>query len=71
MRLSRAIVFVTLGLAAAGCAPVPAWERETLAHPAMRDDADPEGQAVSRHVAGAREAALDPGSSGGGGCGCN
>ena len=54
-----------------GCATVQPWERETLGHPAMREDADPEGRSFSNHVAGAREAALDSGASGGGGCGCN
>ncbi len=51
--------------------PVRAWERETLAHPAMAEQLDPEGDTFDAHVAGAREAALDPGSAGGGGCGCN
>jgi len=60
-----------LAVLAAGCANVPAYERETLSHRAMRDDVDPEGDAVGAHIAGAREAALDPATSGGGGCGCN
>ncbi len=64
-------LIVALLLAAPACASVPPWERETLAHRAMRDDADPEGDSVDAHIAGAREAALDPGASGGGGCGCN
>lgn len=58
-------------LGAAGCATVPAWQRETLSHPAMKEELDPEGALFDAHVAGAREVALDPGSSGGGGCGCN
>ena len=53
------------------CATVRPWERERLAHPAMADDPDPEGERFEGHVRGAREAALDPGASGGGGCGCN
>ena len=58
-------------VAAPGCATVAPYERETLSRRSMRVDADPEGDAVRAHVAGAREAALDPGASGGGGCGCN
>lgn len=54
-----------------GCATVRPWERERLAHPAMADDPDPEASAFDGHVAGARDAALDPAASGGGGCGCN
>lgn len=65
------VIAVGLTAAAAGCANVPAYERETLSHRAMRDDVDPEGDAVRAHVAGARETALDPATSGGGGCGCN
>lgn len=73
-RLRTIVAAVAVGLGApalSACAAVPAYERETLAHPAMRDGADPEGDAMRAHVAGAREAALDPGESGGGGCGCN
>jgi len=55
----------------AGCAQVPAWKKETLAHRAMADALDPEREAMRAHVAAARDVALDPGSSGGGGCGCN
>jgi len=55
----------------AGCATVRVWERERLAHPAMADETDPTGAEFSGHIAGARETALDPASSGGGGCGCN
>jgi hypothetical protein len=54
-----------------GCAHVPAWERERLAHPAMQESADPEAEAFDHHVHGAREAAVEPGAVAGGGCGCN
>jgi len=58
-------------LALGGCATVPAWERETLAQPAMAAEPDPEATAFEAHFDGARESALDPGAAGGGGCGCN
>lgn len=56
---------------AVGCAPVHPWERGLLAHPAMSEEPDTEGAAFDAHVDGARESALDPARSGGGGCGCN
>ncbi len=54
-----------------GCVPVAAWQRERLAQPAMQDTPFPESAAFDAHVRGARESALDPAASGGGGCGCN
>jgi len=65
--------WVALGvlLSLSACAHVPAWKKEKLSHRAMADTMDPEAEAMGAHVAGAREAALDPGASGGGGCGCN
>lgn len=62
---------LALALLTAGCASVPAWQREQLAHPAMQDVLDPDAAAFDAHVRGATESALDPGASGGGGCGCN
>ena len=56
---------------ATGCATVRPWEREALAAPAMAEEPSPEGAAFDAHFAGAREGALDPGTAGGGGCGCN
>ncbi|MCC6876170.1 MAG: DUF4266 domain-containing protein [Sandaracinaceae bacterium] len=67
MRIVHLLLLVLL----AGCATVQPWERESLSHRAMQSEVDPEGGAFDAHVAGAREAALDPGASGGGGCGCN
>ena len=58
-------------LLAGGCAAVRPWERELVSHPAMAEELDPGGAAFDGHVAGARESALDPAESGGGGCGCN
>ena len=69
-----ATLVVACGLACAavgGCAPVRPWERGTLAQPAMSEEPDPEGAAFDAHLDGARESALDPSRSGGGGCGCN
>ena len=70
-RLAALLAVCAAGLGMIGCATVAPYEREALSRRPMRTDADPEGDAVRAHVAGAREAALDPGASGGGGCGCN
>jgi len=69
--VTRAALALGLALTLSACATVRPWERERLAHPAMADEPDPEAAAFDAHVAGARESALDPASSGGGGCGCN
>ena len=69
--MTRAATLIVLMALGGGCATVSPWERERLAHPAMDEETDPEAAAFDGHLAGAREAALDPGSSGGGGCGCN
>jgi hypothetical protein len=72
---ARAIAVMLAGLwlasGLAACAPVAPWRRGRLAHPAMSDTPDPAGAAFEGHLRGAREAALDPASAGGGGCGCN
>ncbi len=67
----RGLVLSLLLVWLGACAHVPPWKRETLSHRAMQASADPDGEAFSHHVHGAREAALEPGSAGGGGCGCN
>lgn len=69
--MRRVVVIAASILCSAGCATVPAWERETLAHEEMQERPDPEAAAMRSHVAGARESALEPGRGGGGGCGCN
>lgn len=52
-----------------GCAVVPRYQRETLAHPAMNSDAMSERAARRFHFA--REAASGgDGLAAGGGCGC-
>lgn len=66
-----ALAWMILATLTSSCATVQAWERERLANPAMADVPDPERAAFDSHIAGARESALDPGSAGGGGCGCN
>jgi len=73
MRPSAGVLLLALALAvgAAACAPVAPWRRGRLAHPAMTDARDPEGDAFDGHLRGAREAALEPSGAGGGGCGCN
>ena len=62
---------IAVALALGGCATVAPWERERLAHPAMRPGTETERAEFDAHIAGARESALDPGAAGGGGCGCN
>jgi hypothetical protein len=67
---SRCAVVLSVALITS-CVPVAAWQRERLAHPAMQDTPRAECAAFDGHVRGARETALDPSASGGGGCGCN
>lgn len=69
-RLAFALL-VCVGLCSCVGTSVKPWRRERLAHRCMTAEPDPEGAAFRAHVAGAREAALDPNVSGGGGCGCN
>jgi hypothetical protein len=58
-----------LGLAANGCAHVPAYEREKLAHRTMRTE--DLARASEDHVRAVQEGAVGGGDSSGGGCGCN
>lgn len=64
-----ALWFCGLALAADGCAHVPAYEREKLAHPTMTtaDLARPSED----HVRAVQEGAVGGGDATGGGCGCN
>lgn len=65
----RVFVVVVLALTA-GCAPVHAWQRGTLASRCMSPDARPsEGRARS-HMLGAREGSTGASGEVGGGCGC-
>ncbi|MCC6558274.1 MAG: DUF4266 domain-containing protein [Polyangiaceae bacterium] len=56
--------------ACAGCGPVPAWNRATLAHRCMRPDARPEEARARAHLLVAREASQGATGERGGGCGC-
>lgn len=64
-----AAAWCSLALAADGCAHVPAYEREKLAHPTMttEDLARPSED----HVRAVQEGAVGGGDATGGGCGCN
>ena len=65
------MISFVVAVTTAGCVSVPAYERELLAHPAMEGEDDGSWTRFESHIAGARESALQPGTSGGGGCGCN
>ena len=58
-----------LALAADGCAHVPAYEREKLAHPTMTTD--DLARPSEDHVRAVQEGAVGGGDATGGGCGCN
>ncbi|HPH29183.1 MAG TPA: DUF4266 domain-containing protein [Pseudomonadota bacterium] len=60
---------LTLALAFSGCARVPAYQRETLAHPTMLL-VGMAGVAES-HIYAIQEGASGGGSGAEGGCGCN
>jgi hypothetical protein len=60
--------------ACSGCAlvtPVQAWEKGTLARPAMLLEGDVLETRFDEHVYSSREAASGGSGVGGGGCGCN
>jgi predicted component of type VI protein secretion system len=62
---------LALGLlaSATGCASVPPWDREKLAHPTMTtQDLNP---GLDGHVRAVSEGATGGLSGAGGGCGCN
>ena len=53
----------------AGCAHVPPYERERLAHPSMvTSDLTPSSE---QHMRSIQEGAIGGGAAAGGGCGCN
>ena len=56
---------------ASGCTVVKPWERDTLARKDMSFDPDSLESARRAHVYFAKEASLQGGGTGGGGCGCN
>jgi len=66
--LRQTLVVIAL-LLAQGCAHVPAYERESLAHPTMTTD--DLARASEQHVRSVHEGAIGGGTAAGGGCGCN
>jgi hypothetical protein len=52
-----------------GCAHVPPYERERLAHPSMVTS-DP-ARSSEQHMRSVQEGAIGGGATAGGGCGCN
>ena len=76
--MMRAIVklaaLLAIAATATGCAmvkPVQAWEKGTLAKPAMLIDGDPLESRFNEHIYASREGASGGSGVGGGGCGCN
>lgn len=65
-------LLIALGaMSVSGCARVKPWEREHLADPIMRFDANKEEKAVREHFLGTREGSAGSFGVSGGGCGCN
>lgn len=60
-----------LAAVALGCAPVQPWERDVLARPDMAWEPNPTRATLDAHIFFSKEASLEGGSAGGGGCGCN
>ena len=72
--MSRRIVVALASVAllgVVGCASVRPWEREVLSRTDMAWEPDPLEAALRSHVYFSKEASLEGGSAGGGGCGCN
>lgn len=69
--MKRLLLVAALGLVAAGCANVKAYERGYLARQDMQFDADPVDARFKQHIYGSKEAARGGYGVGGGGCGCN
>jgi hypothetical protein len=66
------LVLAVLALiGAAGCAPLPPWQRGTLRRPAMQPPSDPLEAAMDAHVHATREGFEGASSGGGVACGCN
>lgn len=64
-------ILLSAGTLLSGCAGVQPWEREYLASPIMRLDADREQKAVREHFLATREGSVGSFGVSGGGCGCN
>jgi Domain of unknown function (DUF4266) len=69
MRSEIVLLLLLLGLTA--CASVRPWEREVLSREEMAWDPDPLDASLRSHIFFSKEAAMDGGNAGGGGCGCN
>lgn len=67
--VKRAALVILLVLGA-GCSPVHAWQRGTLAHRCMSSDARPDESRARVHMLGAREGSGGASGEAGGGCGC-
>lgn len=69
----RATAVIALAVAATGCSNlgVKPWERDVLARPEMRLDADHVSRALDDHIYFSKEASSGGRGFGGGGCGCN
>lgn len=65
------VIILAAGSFLSGCAGVQPWEREYLASPIMRLDADREEKAVREHFLATREGSVGSFGVSGGGCGCN
>jgi Domain of unknown function (DUF4266) len=64
-----AVAACLIAFAADGCAHVPAYEREKLAHPTMTTE--DLARSSEDHVRAVQEGAIGGGNASGGGCGCN
>jgi hypothetical protein len=70
--MKRAMILLCLALgAAAGCATVEPWERETLARGDMQFQGAPELRIAEAHATDVREGSAGGFDAAGGGCGCN
>ena len=69
--LLRCCLIACLALGPVSCISVRPWEREILSRSDMAWDPDPLEASLNSHVQFSKEASLDGGGTGGGGCGCN
>lgn len=67
----RALLALAVAVAAAGCAPVAAWQRGGLADRRMQPSLNSERDALRSHVLSVREGAAGGQGAAGGGCGCD
>ena len=69
----RSVALAVAALTLGGCAIAPpqAWDKGTLAKPAMSMGSDPLEQRFAQHIYASKENASGGYGVGGGGCGCN